>query len=271
MINVDGAASGVDNVEDVPSVLTQIRKTILPEVSSSDPNSPFNFSPMSQGALLEIDQMECNAQVPGSSRNVNGISRVGSPDAFGDGDGTSLLDIMPGTPENIVETPRRSLKPVITSKRLTDTEARRPVESESLNGFQTAKEFVTNQKSIVQGQAKEPQSKQSMKRPSAGGVKDKKKIKINNQGPGGQGKKNKKKGKFKSAYTNRKAVKEMVNSATDELSLQLQDLSFMSTEKKLKLSSWGLPNSILNVRCIFFCIYLIESNICYTSSRLVWR
>lgn len=65
---------------------------------------------------------------------------------------------------------------------------------------------------------------------------------------GGKTRKGKKRapGKFKLAFTNRKTVRDLANSASNELSKE--DLSCLTDEEKLQLSSWGLPASILNVR-----------------------
>ncbi|CAG7822735.1 unnamed protein product [Allacma fusca] len=57
-------------------------------------------------------------------------------------------------------------------------------------------------------------------------------------------KKGKKKGKFKVAYTNRKHVQLLSESGTNELSRE--ELSALSEEDKLYLSSWGLPESTLS-------------------------
>lgn len=53
-------------------------------------------------------------------------------------------------------------------------------------------------------------------------------------------------GKFKMAYTNRRVTRQMSRSATNELSKG--ELSVLSDEEKLQLTSWGLPASVIAVR-----------------------
>jgi hypothetical protein len=69
--------------------------------------------------------------------------------------------------------------------------------------------------------------------------------------------KGKRNGKFSRnlAYTNRKAIRILSESGNNELSKE--DLSYLTDEEKLLLSSWGLPSSVLNVlvfkiRILFF-------------------
>jgi hypothetical protein len=53
------------------------------------------------------------------------------------------------------------------------------------------------------------------------------------------------KGKFKVAYTNRKATKVLSESGSNELSKE--DLSYLTEEERLLLSSWDLPSTVLAV------------------------
>ena len=55
----------------------------------------------------------------------------------------------------------------------------------------------------------------------------------------------KKNGRFKVAYTNRKTVRILSESGNNELSKE--DLSYLTEEEKLLLSSWGLPSTVLAV------------------------
>lgn len=59
--------------------------------------------------------------------------------------------------------------------------------------------------------------------------------------------KKKKKAKFKVAFTNRKDAKRLSSSGNNELCLAKEELSCMSEEEKLLLTSWGLPPSVVHV------------------------
>jgi hypothetical protein len=83
----------------------------------------------------------------------------------------------------------------------------------------------------------EPAAKRSSSRRTKKGSKD-------NNKKGQKTKDEKKKSKFKLAYTNRKAAKLL--SVNSELSKD--ELTGMSEEEKLQLASWGLPQSVLTVR-----------------------
>jgi len=56
-------------------------------------------------------------------------------------------------------------------------------------------------------------------------------------------------GKFRIAYTNRKAIKLLSESGNNELSMD--SMSFLTDEEKLFLSSWGLPSQVLAVSIRF--------------------
>lgn len=58
-------------------------------------------------------------------------------------------------------------------------------------------------------------------------------------------KRKKRPGRFRAAYTNRKAVKLLSESGHNELSTD--SLSFLTDDEKLLLSSWGLPSPVLAV------------------------
>ncbi|XP_035703456.1 DNA polymerase theta isoform X2 [Folsomia candida] len=58
--------------------------------------------------------------------------------------------------------------------------------------------------------------------------------------------KKKKKAKFKVAFTNRKDAKRLSSSGNNELCLAKEELSCMSEEEKLLLTSWGLPPSVVH-------------------------
>ena len=58
-------------------------------------------------------------------------------------------------------------------------------------------------------------------------------------------KKKKQRGKFKVAYTNRKNIQLLSESGGNELSRE--ELSGLTDEDKLLITSWGLPDSIVTV------------------------
>jgi len=55
-----------------------------------------------------------------------------------------------------------------------------------------------------------------------------------------------KENKFKMAYTNRRITRQMSRSGHTELSKA--EISCLSDEEKLQLTSWGLPASVIAVR-----------------------
>jgi hypothetical protein len=59
------------------------------------------------------------------------------------------------------------------------------------------------------------------------------------------GVKGKRPGRFRVAYTNRKAIKVLSESGNNELSMD--SMSFLTDDEKLLLSSWGLPSPVLSV------------------------
>ncbi|ODN05968.1 DNA polymerase theta [Orchesella cincta] len=181
--------------------------------------------------LLAVDDMEKHSG--GQSEAVAGSSMNCSPDIFGDD--AEILEAL-GDTSNMAATPTRTRDHSIISKRLI---APNPEPQHQPNqDFQMGNGLLNVSSSSSKGLKGAASTRK--RNNSAGDIKKRKAG-----GPaGGNKKKKKKKGNFKLAFTNRKVIRELANSASNELAVN--DLSFMTHEEKLQLSSWGLPTSVLN-------------------------
>lgn len=253
--DVNNPSSGTNNDEGAVGALLAL-------------NGSAAFSPLSienDSFLLALDKIESGEKsVPVVTEYVDSQCETicdNSPDVFGDD--KDILEALPPTPAQVQveDTPKRSLKRPVPSKRLSvEDNSTNIVQKPGLEDVQTeyqyqsAKEIHIQEKSV--DAAKEQRPQRGKKRTTTTGGEKKK----NMQGKGTKEKKQKK-SRFKLAFTNRKAIKELANSASNELSKT--DLSFMTTEEKLQLASWGLPPSVLKV-CSFVCSLSLSTDFKFT-------
>lgn len=220
--------------------------TVVKDAVNLDGSGVFSpFAIENESFLLALDNIEQNGQAEGMSVDpVDTQTKTdcgNSEDVFGDDD--DILEAFPNTPENA--TPKRVPTAAVPPKRLSSGLKVKPnpagvKPTTSRNDFQTGKQFQELQ------QAASEQAAKRKRKSSTGGEKKKTGGKLNKE------KKKKKPSKFRTAFTNKKHIREMANSANNELSMQ--DLSLLSDEEKLKLSSWGLPQAVLNVSQMSFVI-----------------
>ncbi|CAL8106804.1 unnamed protein product [Orchesella dallaii] len=187
--------------------------------------------------LLAVNNIERHSEgLDGETGDANATSMNCSTDIFGDDE--EVLGALRDT-SNHASTPSRKTDLAITSKRLITHD---PITVPQQNqDFQIASSLLNISSSSSKGRKRSTSTTKRNNSTSAGATVRKKRK------AGGQaaaGKKKKKKGNFKLAFTNRKATRDLANSASNELSVN--DLSYMTLEEKLQLSSWGLPTSVLH-------------------------
>lgn len=183
-------------------------------------------SSMNDSLLREINALEEQAAsggalsdrvaTTGTVEEQNVVTENNSQELFGDDDDAELFEA--------VEKANFATTEEVTTKSL-------PV------GGSTSSNQQTNLQEQPKNSAKINRKRRSEDGHTVNGTKKKK--------TGPLKPKKKKKGNFKLAFTNRKAIKQLANSASNELSKE--DLSCLSNEEKLQLSSWGLPPAVLNV------------------------